>query len=957
MKKLLSILSLLLLGSTVTFAQVKIADGIANGTVKSAVSGQTVTLTATPADGYYLESIEAVKTVDASNAGRTRADIPVGGDYTLTKTSTSADRSQAATYTLTLPEGYGAYVTASFAARTAITASQIVLSAESLVYNGSDQKPTVSITGLTENADYTVSFNETSWKDAGTYTVTVTGIDTYKGTPSKTWTVTPKTVTAPTITLSETSYVYDGQEKKPTVTVKDGDAVIPATEYSVSYKDNVNVGTATVTITDVEGGNYTVSGSTTFAISSADGSLTPPAGISGLIYSGKAQALITAGSSTTGTVKYSLNGSTYSTDIPQGTDAKDYTVYYMVEGDANHSGIEAASFKVTIAPKTVTVTAEDKSKVYGADDPTLTAKVEGLIGTDEVTYTLSRAKGEDVGEYAITASGDAAQGNYSVTFVNNAKLTITVVDGTLTAPVAVSNLVYSGAAQALITAGSSTAGTMKYSLDGTTYSTDIPTGTDAKEYTVYYKVEADKNHNDVDAASLKVSIAPKTVSAPTITLSETSYVYDGQEKKPTVTVKDGDAVIPATEYSVSYKDNVNVGTATVTITDVEGGNYTVSGSTTFAISAADGSLTPPAGISGLVYSGKAQALITAGSSTTGTMKYSLDGTTYSTDIPQGTDAKEYTIYYKVEGDANHSSTDAASFKVSIVPKAVTVTAEDASKVYGADDPTLTATVAGTIGEDNITYTLSRAKGEDVGEYAITASGDAAQGNYAVTYSGAKLTITKADGSLTAPTAVSKLVYSGKAQALISAGSSTTGTVKYSLDGTTYSTDIPTGTDAKEYTVYYKVEADKNHNDVTAASLKVTIAPKAVTVTAEDKTKVEGEADPELTAKVEGLIGTDKVAYTLSRAKGETVGEYAITASGDAAQGNYAVTFVGAKLTITAKPKPSGDVNDDGVVNIADVVALSRAILAGSTDEKYDINDDGSVNAKDITALVAIIANL
>ena len=347
MKKILSILSLLLCG-TMTFAQVKIADGIANGTVKSAVSGQTVTLTATPADGYYLESIEAVKTVDASNASRTRADIPVGGDYTLTKTSTSADRSQAATYTLTLAEGYGAYVTATFAARTAITASQVSLSALSFVYNGSNQKPTVTVTGLTEGTNYTVSYSETSWKDAGTYTVTVTGIDTYKGTPSKTWT--------------------------------------------------------------------------------------------------------------------------------------------------------------------------------------------------------------------ISAAG-----------------------GSLTAPKAVSNLVYSGKAQALISAGSSTTGTVKYSLDNKTYSTDIPQGTDAKEYTVYYKLEADKNHNDVAAASLKVSIAPKTVSAPTITLGETSFVYDGNEKKPTVTVKDGNTVIPAAEYSVGYTNNVNVGTATVTVTDVEGGNYTVSGSTTFKI--------------------------------------------------------------------------------------------------------------------------------------------------------------------------------------------------------------------------------------------------------------------------------------------------------------------------------------------------------------------------------------
>ena len=133
-------------------------------------------------------------------------------------------------------------------------------------------------------------------------------------------------------------------------------------------------------------------------------------------------------------------------------------------------------------------------------------------------------------------------------------------------------------------------------------------------------------------SSFKVSIAPKTVSGPTITLSETSYVYDGQSKEPTVTVKDGEMIIPSSEYTVSYSNNTNAGTATVTITDKAGGNYNVSGSVTFTISAADGSLTPPAGKANLVYTGAAQDLITAGSSTTGTMQYSLDGTNYSTEI-------------------------------------------------------------------------------------------------------------------------------------------------------------------------------------------------------------------------------------------------------------------------------------------------------------------------------------
>ena len=74
-----------------------------------------------------------------------------------------------------------------------------------------------------------------------------------------------------------------------------------------------------------------------------------------------------------------------------------------------------------------------------------------------------------------------------------------------------------------------------------------------------------------------------TVSNPTITLSGTSFEYTGEAIKPTVTVKDGSTTIPASEYTVSYSNNKNVGMATVTITDKKGGNYTVSGSATFEI--------------------------------------------------------------------------------------------------------------------------------------------------------------------------------------------------------------------------------------------------------------------------------------------------------------------------------------------------------------------------------------
>jgi hypothetical protein len=167
--------------------------------------------------------------------------------------------------------------------------------------------------------------------------------------------------------------------------------------------------------------------------------------------------------------------------------------------------------------------------------------------------------------------------------IEQAAYSVTVTQLNVTAPEGKTNLVYSGNAQDLMTAGSTSDGEMQYSLDDTNYGTAIPQGTDAKEYTVYYKVVDNLGQNLVEPVSFNVTIASKMVSSPTITLSETSYTYDGNAKEPTVTVKDGETTIPSSEYTVSYANNINVGTATVTITDKDGGNYNVSGSATFSI--------------------------------------------------------------------------------------------------------------------------------------------------------------------------------------------------------------------------------------------------------------------------------------------------------------------------------------------------------------------------------------
>ena len=595
-----------------------------------------------------------------------------------------------------------------------------------------------------------ITCEATATSPVGTYPIVITkgSVENDEVTyVNGTLTITAKTVESPTVTLSQTSYIFDGSEKKPTVTVADGGTTISSDEYTVSYSNNTNVGTATVTITDKEGGNYNVSGSATFAITAADGSLTPPTGKTGLVYTGAAQDLITAGSCTTGTLQYSLDGTNYGTTIPQGTDAKEYTVYYQVKGDANHSDIPAASFKVSIAAKTVsspTITLSQTSYIFDGSEkkPTVTVADGGTtISSDE--YTVSYSNNTNVGTATVTIT-DKEGGNYNVS--GSATFAITAADGSLTPPTGKTGLVYTGAAQDLITAGSCTTGTLQYSLDGTNFGTIIPQGTDAKEYTVYYRVQGDANHSDIPATSFKVTIAAKTVSSPTITLSQTSYIFDGSEKKPTVTVADGGTTISSDEYTVSYSNNTNVGTATVTITDKEGGNYNVSGSATFAITAADGSLTPPTGKTGLVYTGAAQDLITAGSCTTGTLQYSLDGTNFGTIIPQGTDAKEYTVYYRVQGDANHSDIPATSFKVTIAKAPLKITAKSYTRKQGEANPDFGVTYEGFKNNETDavlttkpTVSCAATKDSPAGSYDITVSG-AVAGNYEISYVAGTLTV-------------------------------------------------------------------------------------------------------------------------------------------------------------------------------------------------------------------------
>ena len=150
-----------------------------------------------------------------------------------------------------------------------ISSCTVSLSATSFNYTGSAITPTVTVKDgsktLTNGTDYTVTYSNNV--NVGTGTVTITGKGSYSGSVSKTFSITQsvKNISRCTVTLSASSFTYTGSAIKPTVTVKDGSKTLTnGTDYTLSYTNNVNPGTGTVTITGK--GSYNGSVSKTFSI-------------------------------------------------------------------------------------------------------------------------------------------------------------------------------------------------------------------------------------------------------------------------------------------------------------------------------------------------------------------------------------------------------------------------------------------------------------------------------------------------------------------------------------------------------------------------------------------------------------------------------------------------------------------------------------------------------------------
>ena len=371
--------------------------------------------------------------------------------------------------------------------------------------------------------------------DAGTYWASITIGDKTAGVQ---YTINSKKVTDPTIEVADAG-TYDGKAKTPSVTVKDGGTVISSNEYSVSYENNTNAGTATVKITDVAGGNYDVSGSTTFTINKG-------------AYNGAVEKKVTIIKKRSTAQTGTLTAADFFPEesVPEGA----------VISNANGSFNSDVVNQLTLD--------QDAGKI------SYTSAVNITSTTDQTCkVTISSANYQDIEATLIFHPTD--------------KTTVTIEGLTYT------NKTYDGGAiqptgTLLVTGGNVPANELEVLYEGTGNTTyNGPTAPkDAGTYKVTYKV-ADSNENYTGEVTYYFTISPKAVTADMIG-AIADETYTGNDITPQPVVTDGNTILTSgADFDFIYDKNINAGKDTATLTITGKGNYTGTASRTFTISPKD----------------------------------------------------------------------------------------------------------------------------------------------------------------------------------------------------------------------------------------------------------------------------------------------------------------------------------------------------------------------------------
>ena len=629
--------------------------------------------------------------------------------------------------------------------------------------------------------------------------------------------------------------------------------------------------------------------------------------------------------------------------------AGSYNAKWIFTPDESNGGkytTNTGTATVTVNPKAVTVsgiTANDK--VYdgttnaGLDYSAVT--LGGVLENDTLTVTATGTmESADVGEKKVTISNLTLGGDSAANYVLAESGNQTETTATITAKEVTATITPNGGTYGSVTAaaaelsgavdGENVPVTLTYTGNG--YN-DTAVPVNAGSYTVTASI-ANSNYTLTGNTTADFVITPKAVTVSGITAND--KVYDGT----TNAVLDYSAV---TFGGVLENDTLTV-TATGTLESAGVGeqqkvkisnfklggdsaaNYVLAESgnqteTTANITAKQitVTITPNGGTYGSVVAAAAKLSgAVAGENIPVTLTYTGNGYD-ATDVP--VNVGSYTVTASI-ANRNYTLTGKTTADFVITPKAVTVSGITANdKVYdGTTDAkldcsnaqfkgilkndTLTVTATGTmesadVGKKKVKIFNFKLGGASAASYVLAGSGNQAETTATITAKKITVSITPNGGTysetITPATATANDVVGEDAPEITLTYAGTAN------DGTEYNGTTPP-TKAGTYTIKASITDDNYTLDANTATAEFTVAKRGATVTPDNKSKVYQEKDPDLTYKVDGILdGETLTGITLTRAKGENAGRYAITATADAgANPNYDVTF--AEGTLTIEPK-------------------------------------------------------
>ncbi len=597
---------------------------------------------------------------------------------------------------------------------------------------------------------------------------------------------------------------------------------------------------------------------------------------------------------------------------------------------ASHSGDDTyypaanVTQTLTVNKALLTIRATDQSKTYGAANPDLTIDYAGFMNaetsanlTTRPTIATPAITTSAVGSYPITVSG-ASSPNYQITYVNGA---LSVYPGIQIITITATPRTY-GDADFLLNATASSGLPVTYSSSNTAIARVDNNGSVHIVNAGNVVISAIQTGNGNYGATTLIKQQLTINKAPLFIIADAKTRFYG-DANPALTLSYDGFVYEQTIADLITQPIIS----TVATTTSPAGNYpiTVSGATgsNYIVSYSNGTLTVEPKVQKITFDapavktyGDADFSLGAVVSSGLPLTYSSSDTTVATVNPAGmvhiSAAGNISLSVNQPGNNNYLLTDVFTQPLIINKAALTISADNKTKNYGDVNPGLTLAYTGFVNGETTavlsglpTVTTTATTASDAGTYPIEVS-DVGAANYAITYVSGTLTINPNQQTLTFAAPAVK-TYGDADFSLNAASSNGALPVTYASSNPAIATIDNSGNvhilSAGTVTVSVSQAGSNNYNTATAQQQTLTINKAALTVSADDKTRTYGAANPTFTLTYSGFVNAETVAVLGTAptvgsvaAVNSPAGTYPITVTGGMAD-NYDFNYNAGTLTV------------------------------------------------------------